>query len=102
MIRSNDPQHSVEIRFISATVPPLIEIRLAVNAIVTNFDERLPTAQQWLQRDDRTGEIHECEAHDIQKGEAAAAHNIVTIGFIGQDYRIDTANGEECRHPVDR
>ena len=81
--------------------PPLVEIRLAVNAVVTNFDERLPTAQQRLQRDDRTGEIHGCEAHDIQEGGAAAAHNIVAICSVGQGYRIDTAGGEESRHPVD-
>ena len=81
--------------------PPLVEIRLAVNAVVTNFNERLPAAQQRLQRDDRTGEIHGCEAHDIQEGGAAAAHNIVAIGSVGQGYRIDTAGGEECRHPVD-
>lgn len=81
--------------------PPLVEIRLAVNAVVTNFDERLPAAQQRLQRDDRTGEIHGCETHDIQEGGAAAAYNIVAIGSVGQGYRIDTAGGEECRHPVD-
>lgn len=82
-------------------VPALREHPRIAVAVVTNFDERLPAAQQRLQRDDRTGEIHGCEAHDIQEGGAAAAHNIVAIGSVGQGYRIDTAGGEECRHPVD-